>query len=76
MPDPRYLNLVICQVQDNMDLANMLNPSYLDLAFSQVQDNVGLVNMLNPKYLDFAVSQVQDNDHPLLDTPKEMINLS
>ena len=39
MPDSRHLDLVVNQIHDNMDLANMLNPGHLDLVVSQVQDN-------------------------------------
>ena len=62
----------MCQVQENMDLANIADSRYLDMAICQVQGNRSLANMSDPKaqglgsppsllQLDLTVSQVQDN---------------
>jgi hypothetical protein len=39
MLDPRYLDLVIRQVQGNMGLENMSDPRHLDFAVMQVHVN-------------------------------------
>ena len=36
---PKYLDLVVGQVQDNVDPTNIQNPRYLDLAISQIKGN-------------------------------------
>ena len=35
MPDLRYLDLAVNEVQDNVDLVNMADPKYLGLTISQ-----------------------------------------
>jgi hypothetical protein len=71
MPDPKYLDMIVSQVQGKTCLANTSNPKYLDLEVSHVQsndhpplahprewDNVNLANMPDSRHLDFVVSQV------------------
>jgi len=38
-PSPRLLGLAMCQAQNSVNLAHMLDPRCLDLVVSQVQDN-------------------------------------
>lgn len=69
MFDPRYLDLIVWQVQendhpplasprewDNVGLVNMSDPMFLnlDLVISQVHDNVGLTNIINSRHLDLT----------------------
>jgi hypothetical protein len=37
MLDPRHLNLIVSQVQENMNLTRMPHLRHMDLAVSQVQ---------------------------------------
>jgi len=61
----------MCQTQDSVGVAHMIDPRRLDLAINQAQDNVGLARMPGPKSLDLIVSQVQDNYHTLMACPRE-----
>ena len=56
-PNPKHLDLAICPVQGNVDLANMSDPRQLD--FSQVQHHMGLTCVPDPRCLDLAIRQVQ-----------------
>jgi hypothetical protein len=71
MPNPKYLDMTVSQVQGKACLANTSNPKYLDLEVSHVQsndhppltrprewDNVNLANMPDPRHLNFVVNQV------------------
>jgi hypothetical protein len=52
MSDPRYLDLTVNQVQDNICLTNIPDPRHL--AVRQVRGNVRLINMLDPRHLDLV----------------------
>jgi len=51
MSDPKFLGLLVSQVQCNIGLVNMSNPKNLNLAASQAHGNMGLTNIYNPKNL-------------------------
>ena len=50
------MGLVVNQVQDSVDLANMLDSKNLGLVVSQTQGNMDLINMLNLKHLESTIT--------------------
>jgi len=49
MSNPKFLDLTVSQVQNNMGLASMSDPRYLDLTINQVQSNMDMANLPDPK---------------------------
>jgi len=55
MADPRHLDLIVNQVQDNVCFKSIPDPRHL--AVRQVRGNVRLINMLDLRHLDLAFSR-------------------
>jgi hypothetical protein len=59
-------HLTLCQAQDSMSMACMLDSRRLHLAMCQAQDSMSMACMLDPRRLNLTINQVQDNYHPLM----------
>jgi hypothetical protein len=56
MSEPKSLDLIASQVQDNVSLINMLNLKSIALTVSQAQGSVNLTNMSNLKSITLVVN--------------------